>query len=114
MSQQNHRLRELNRSIRLDVPVFPRREIVVSRTISNRGFHVEPLAVGEPVSDQLANAIVAAPVASHVDNNGLRVLELFDDLVNRRSSLFHPPKVAKMKIADRVGKPAVVKHVIDK
>src|SRR5207253_8029599 len=112
MCQQDHRLCELCWAARLDIPVLPGSEVIVTGTVPDRGLHIKPLVVGEAIGDQFADAVIAASVPANVNHYRPCVFELFDDLVDRGPGLLQTPEAAKVKVADRIREPAVVENAI--
>src|SRR5262249_40121280 len=103
---------ELDRTVRFDVPVFRRREIIVSRTVPDLSLHIQPLPVGKPIGNQLAHPVIAATVRPDIHDDGTRAVELLDDLIYRSRALFDLVEPVEVKITDRIRQPSVYKNTV--
>ncbi len=103
--EHDERLGELHRSLRLDVEVSGRSEIIMLGPVALVRLHVEPLPIGEAAGDGLPHLVVSTRGRPEVDDDRFRIPELADDLVDRPGALCELTEPTNAQIADGVGQP---------
>ena len=112
ISQKNDWFEELHGSVGFEVPIPWGCKIIMIRAIAYVRIHVQPLRIGETVTDCFGHKVTSTSVVTDVHDDTLSIFEFVNYLINSSSALFATAKIPEVKIAYFVCYPAKGKNKV--